>query len=57
MFTESELNQLKKHLRSLNIVLPQGMEVEEAGTPIVQFSLGKALRMRTTTNNKGEKDG
>jgi hypothetical protein len=58
MLTESELNQLKKHLQSLNIVLPQGMEVEEAGIAIMRHYLSKALRMRAiTTNNKGEKDG
>ena len=58
MLTESELNQLKKHLQSLNIDLPQGSEVEEAGIAIMRFCLSKALRMQAiTTNSKGEKDG
>ena len=55
MLTESELNQLKKHLQSLNIDLPQGLEVEEAGIAIMQFCLSKALRMQAiSTINKGE---
>ena len=54
MLTESELNQLKKHLRSLNIDLPQGLEVEEAGIAIMRFCLSKALRMQAITNNKGD---
>lgn len=57
MLTESETNQLEKHLQSLKKELPQGMEVEEAGIAIMRFCLSKALRMRaTTTNNKGEED-
>ena len=57
MLTESELNQLKKHLQSLKKELPQGMEVEEAGIAIMRFCLSKALRMQAiSTNNKGEKD-
>ena len=57
MLTKSETNQLKKHLQSLNINLPQGLEMEEAGIAIMRFCLSKALRMRAITiNNKGEKD-
>ena len=57
MLTESELNQLKKHLQSLNIDLPQGLEVEEAGIAIMRFCLSKALRKHELLINKGEKDG
>ena len=44
MLTEPELRQLKKHLQSLKIDLPQGLELEEAGIAIVRFCLSKALR-------------
>ncbi len=57
MLTESELNQLKKHLQSLNIDLPQGLEVEEAGIAIMRFCLSKALRMRAENNNERSQDG
>lgn len=55
MLTEAELNQLEKHLRSLNIDLPQGLEVEEAGVAIVRFCLSKTLRKhQLSINIKGE---
>ena len=57
MLTESETNQLKKHLRSLNKDLPPGMEAEEAGIDIVRFCLSKALRMRAENNNERSQDG
>ena len=56
MLTESELNQLKKRLQSLNIKLPPEMEVEEAGIAIIRHNLCKVLREHELSNNKGEKD-
>ena len=52
MLTEAESNQLEKHLRSLNIDLPQGLEVEEAGIAILRFCLSKALRKHELLTNK-----
>ena len=48
MLTESEIKELEKHLQSLKIDLPQGLEIEEAGIAIVRFCLCKALRNANT---------
>ena len=48
MLTEPELRQLEKHLQSLKIDLPQGLELEEAGIAIMRFCLSKALRSAMT---------
>lgn len=58
MLTEVELNQLEKHLRSLNIDLSQGLEVEEAGIAIMRFCLSKALRKHELSiNNERSQNG
>lgn len=44
MLTAEELRQLSTHLQSLDIDLPQDLELEVAGIAIVRFCLAKDLR-------------
>lgn len=52
MLTSKELEELKANLQSLDIDLPEGLELEVAGIAVLRFCLAKTLRERQLLTTK-----